>query len=688
MYSQAFLKRVIAMKKIVSFVLSLSMIIILIPLGCITAYAEFFEASFGPYECFDENAEYINEPNLYAYASGGAVEYTSDAAIESNEEIDWFLQRISEGGIVYRLAVLTDCALTSPVHIRGEADLCIDILNNASLSISCDGNEGGISCNGQLTVSGGSLELNLDSNTGIGVSGPVVIDGNADITINLHGSNYANGINTSSKIIINSGRLEMDVVASESAYGLNAAKGIIINDGSIEMDVVASGDAYGLNIGLDPEPGIVINDGNIEMDVVASGSAYGMKSSGDISILGGDIEISSSGIEFGYALSANNMVSISGGNINLTTHSNNHLSITTYSSNIIIEGGYIEAQSVSENPDYVCEIAAVSGASIGILTVGSINKPAYLLKEAVLDDGTIIGFSCGIITGSWIGRNPENDYLVISFEDPNRVVYTYYSPTYYNINVAEDMVNGGLSSNYRSAYHGQTVTLTASPECGMCVETITVTDRNGKEIAVDNAGKNKFTFSMPGSAVTAAATFMEDNTMLNFCVDVTARDDYYDAVLWAYENNITNGTDFVHFSPFAEVSRGQAVTWLWRAAGSPEPSTLSAFSDVVPGSYCEKAAAWALEKGITNGTGGTAFSPEKICTRAEIITFLARYAGVKDAAVDTGFDDVAADSFCAAAVKWAKTNKVTDGTSENLFSPLLTCTRWQAVTFLYRHLVK
>ena len=264
------------------------------------------------------------------------------------------------------------------------------------------------------------------------------------------------------------------------------------------------------------------------------------------------------------------------------------------------------------------------------------------------------------------------------------------SPSFYAVAVNES-VHGSVSADKMSATSLNTVTVTVTPDEGFTLENLTVLDKNGKEVEIKDLGNGKYSFKMPSSKVTVNATFMEENTMLNFFMDVKAADYYYDAVLWAAKNDITKGTDAVHFSPNAPVTRAQAVTFLWRAAGCPEPTgNASKFTDVVIGSYYEKAVAWAIEQGITKGTGSTTFSPDLVCTRGQIATFLARFAGVKDD--DPGythsFTDVMATDYCNNAVAWAKDNKVTEGTSATTFSPNADCTRAQVVTFLYRWMVR
>jgi hypothetical protein len=161
---------------------------------------------------------------------------------------------------------------------------------------------------------------------------------------------------------------------------------------------------------------------------------------------------------------------------------------------------------------------------------------------------------------------------------------------------------------------------------------------------------------------------------------------YYNAVNWAYENGITSGTSANTFSPNMKCTRAQAVTLLWRAAGSTMPDTTeNPFDDINEESYYYKAVLWAAENGITTGTSDSTFSPSDICTRAQIVTFLYRFAGspVIDE-LDIPFDDVPSNSYFYEAVKWAATNGITTGTSKTTFSPYVVCTRAQIVTFLYR----
>ncbi|MEE0153604.1 MAG: S-layer homology domain-containing protein, partial [Agathobaculum butyriciproducens] len=188
----------------------------------------------------------------------------------------------------------------------------------------------------------------------------------------------------------------------------------------------------------------------------------------------------------------------------------------------------------------------------------------------------------------------------------------------------------------------------------------------------------------PAGKVTVKAVFMDDNTMLNFFTDVHAEDYYYDAVLWAAQKGITGGMSDTLFAPNAACTRAQIVTFLWRAAGSPEPSALSDFADVPSDKYYAKAVAWAVENGITNGTTDTTFGPDDICTRAHGVTFLYRAAKVTASVGASAFTDVADSAYYADAVKWATEQGITNGISSSLFGPHNNCTRAHIVTFLYR----
>lgn len=245
--------------------------------------------------------------------------------------------------------------------------------------------------------------------------------------------------------------------------------------------------------------------------------------------------------------------------------------------------------------------------------------------------------------------------------------------------------NGDVTASHKTASKGTAVTLTVDPDKGYVLDTLTVLDGKDKEIKLTEKN-GKYTFTMPDSKVTVAATFKASApTGKNPFIDVPAGSYYEDAVVWAVEKGITSGTSAVTFDPNGNCTRAQAVTFLWRAAGSPAPKTkVMPFTDVPSGSYYYDAVLWAMEQGITKGTSDTAFSPNASCTRAQIVTFLWRANGSPVVSGNSAFTDVASDAYYAAAVTWAEKNGVTGGIGNGLFGSNNNCTRAQIVTFLYR----
>ena len=256
------------------------------------------------------------------------------------------------------------------------------------------------------------------------------------------------------------------------------------------------------------------------------------------------------------------------------------------------------------------------------------------------------------------------------------------NPTY-SVTTPSQSENGGVAVSLKNARKGDAVTVTVTPDAGYQLDKLTITDKNGKELKLTDKGDGQYTFTMPDGKVEVKAVFVKKVETRPF-VDVSADAYYNQAVRWAQEKGITDGISSDLFGPKQPCTRSQIVTFLWRAAGSPEPkSTAEGMTDVVPGSYYAKAVAWAVENGITSGTAEGTFSPDATCTRAQAVTFLARAQNAK-ATGKTAFSDVPSDSYFADAVAWAQANGVTTGTSETTFSPDNDCTRAQIVTFLYR----
>ena len=252
----------------------------------------------------------------------------------------------------------------------------------------------------------------------------------------------------------------------------------------------------------------------------------------------------------------------------------------------------------------------------------------------------------------------------------------------YDVTTPSKPENGSVTVDPERARSGSRVTVTVTPDSGYKLGELVVTDRDGKKLELTDKGNGQYTFTMPSGKVEVAAEFVKEVEVSPFA-DVATDAYYYDAVKWAVNKGITNGVSETLFGPDQACTRAQIVTFLWRAAGSPEPKSGSSFADVAADAYYAKAVAWAVENGITKGTSETTFHPDETCTRAQGVTFLYRALG-KLAAAQAGFTDVAADSYYADAVNWAAENGVTKGISETLFGPDGSCTRAQIVTFLYR----
>ena len=261
--------------------------------------------------------------------------------------------------------------------------------------------------------------------------------------------------------------------------------------------------------------------------------------------------------------------------------------------------------------------------------------------------------------------------------------YDYTPPSYKVEDVTPDKADGSITSDHTNAQKGDDVTITVTPDRYYNVDGVIVKDKNGKEIPVTMNQDGTFSFEMPAGEVTVEPIFVWDNPF----VDVDEETEDAEPVEWALKNGITTGATDITFAPDGDCTRAQIVTFLWRAAGSPEPTgTSQSFADVDADDYFAKAVLWALENGITTGVTDTTFAPNAVCTRAQTVTFLHRAAGKPATEQGSAFDDVTADSYYAQAVAWAEANGITKGIGGSLFGSLDECTRIQIVTFLYRFL--
>ena len=256
-----------------------------------------------------------------------------------------------------------------------------------------------------------------------------------------------------------------------------------------------------------------------------------------------------------------------------------------------------------------------------------------------------------------------------------------YTPSY---TVSVDKTeNGTITVSPKSASKGDAVTITVKPDKGYELDTLKVLDKNGDKVKLTEKN-GKYIFTMPTGKVTVKGSFVEEAPVQIF-KDVPVDAYYYEAVKWAAEKGITGGVGNGLFAPNQPCTRAQIVTFLWRAAGSPALKNMSSFTDVPADAFYAKAVAWAVENGITGGTGDGKFSPDATCTRAQSVTFLYRAAGSPKVSSSAEFGDVATNAYYADAVAWAAKNGITGGIGGGQFGSGNDCTRAQIVTFLYRN---
>ena len=364
--------------------------------------------------------------------------------------------------------------------------------------------------------------------------------------------------------------------------------------------------------------------------------------------------------------------------------------------------------------------APVFAKNTDTLTEETDDKAQFTLKEEPVSgtifkvysaktDGELVGTVSYFGTTLTVTLNTiptSNTSYYISMEIPNTtesartevVVNAYKKPASssggggsstprYAVTVPDKTENGSLRVTPKNAKRGSNVTITATPDKGCEVDEIVAKDANGNKLTLKDNGDGTYTFTMPASKVTIEATFAEKKAEPivpeKLFADVFAEEYYYEAVKWASENGVTGGIGENLFGAKLPCTRAQIVTFLWRAAGSPEPKGMSGFVDVSADAYYAKAVAWAVEEGIVSGTSATTFSPDAVCTRAQSVAFLYRAFGTRtDKAA--GFSDVSADAYYADAVAWAVENGVASGIGGGLFAPDQDCARGQIVAFLYR----
>ena len=350
--------------------------------------------------------------------------------------------------------------------------------------------------------------------------------------------------------------------------------------------------------------------------------------------------------------------------------------------------------SKADEATYSVTYTAENGTVTGSIESGaSVTAGTQLTLTATADSG--YSFDHWTVNGADAGKDAQltvtvtDDTQIVAVFTKNRSTSGSSSSRTYSVTV-EDSQNGTVTASPKRAEKGDTVSVTASANNGYAVSGVTVKTAGGDTVKATDNGNGKYTFTMPAANVTVTAAFSKTQTTVSFA-DVSSDSYCADAVKWAVENGVTNGTTATTFSPNAACTRGQIVTFLWRAAGSPAPkTTVNPFTDVAADAYYAKAVLWAVENGITNGTTAATFSPDAPCTRAQAVTFLFRGAianGLEAVTLQeliSGFSDAASlPGYAVSAMNWALANGIVQGNGGALM-PNNTCTRGQIVTFLYR----
>ena len=327
---------------------------------------------------------------------------------------------------------------------------------------------------------------------------------------------------------------------------------------------------------------------------------------------------------------------------------------------------------------------------------------AAIAKANALNENDYIDFSAvkaaleAVVRGKNITEQFEVDAMAKAIEDAIAALVEkpssgggFSSGSFfpsYPVTIPGKTENGTVTVSTKIAASGSTVTITVKPDDGFKLDELTVIDKNGNELKLTDKGNGKYTFTMPASKVEVNATFVKEVETSPFG-DVSTSAYYYEAVKWAQEKGITGGIGNGLFGPNQPCTRAQIVTFLWRAAGSPVVNYAMNMSDVPEGSYYAEAVRWALSEGITTGTTGSTFSPDETCTRAQAVAFLFRYAASEAVTLQelvSGFSD--ADSvpgYALPAMNWALAEEIVQGNGSKLM-PNDSCTRAQIVTFLFR----
>ena len=562
--------------------------------------------------------------------------------------------------------------------------------NNGEVTISGGnimGNDIGVctSMNSTLTITGGTIRGNN--------SGVTAANGNVSISGGTLNGNYSVHCQSDTKLTISGGTFNSDSMGVVAVGAANASiTGGTINSGSdgvsfmnVSEAIITGGRFTGARFGVYSfNSTVTITDGTIYGSDTGVVADMGSK----LSVTGGSITGEQSGV-----LVNESELSITGG------------SFSHDPSNWVAEGYKAKWNSETELYDvvkgYKVEIEQPEDGKVETdndypapgddVTVTVTPDEGKKVADVIVKDenGNEIPVTKNE-DGSYTYEQPAGDVTVeVTFKDiPSSDDDDDYEPTYRPS--IEKTEGGDTTVSNKNPTKGDKVTITTEPDKGYVVGKITITDKNGKPVAVIDNGDGTFTYVQPSGKVTIEVEYVP---AISGFTDVAEESYYYDAVNWAAANGITSGISATTFGPDNACTRAQMATFLWRAAGSPEPKGNSnPFTDVTADAYYAKAVQWAVEQGITAGTSATTFSPNGVCTRAQMATFIYRceqtngggFAGAWMFLLP--FTD--APEWAYEPIAWCYKEGITSGTSATTFGPDDPCTRAQMVTFLYRYFVK
>lgn len=663
--------------------------------------------------------KFMAKASNYGTISGGAfeAEVTNNGEITGGTFSGSVVREVPDGTTF--LAALADPTITT-IKLMGEIwvnetetvkeltiDRAITLVNSSRASLhlnlpltitkdgalTLDGLEGvvslnphkGMVVNGSLTV-GAGCEVGDQSFLTINQGGTVTTQPAGENTISGLLSLGNNAALTVDGTLVNNGRLSVsDMENLKKAASIGGD--LILDDITITEDYTLDMKGCTLTIGH-----ITFLDANLTVRNASKVDATSVKLSGGsyyCPVTGGNAEgIITGGSFYGpvtvESISNGTPAYISGGTFYGGISGMYMISGGTFYNGSFQEGfGLPEAGGIESG----CKVVTYKNGE-DVYAVQVVNGKASAPDTPVKSGYRFAGWYSGDAKWNFDTPVTENLTLTAKWE---KIHTSAPSAPRYDVAVS-DGAHGSVSVSPKSASKGSTVTVTVTPDKGYALETLAVTDKNGNALDLTDKGGGQYTFTMPSGPVTVAATFMDDNTMLNFFVDVPAGAYYYDAVLWAAEGGIVTGTDAVHFSPDASCTRAQLVTFLWRAAGSPAVNYAMNFTDVDSGAYYAEAARWAASEKVVEGTTAETFAPDAAVTRAQMVTMLYRFAKAQGMDTTQGgmaireFDDFdAVPAYALEAMDWAVNAGVLKGDNNRLL-PQDNCTRAQIVTMLYRAL--